>query len=148
MERVALDTSFLIDLQRERRAPKTNRGALEFLRAHPETELRLPVVAAGEFLAGFEDPLHPAAWSLIGNLHILDVTTEVARRYAVVTRALRRAGQLIGTNDLWIGCCAAAQGLPLLTANVDHFRLIPGLRVVAYRPSVSAAGTASSSYGS
>lgn len=37
MDRIALDTTFLIDLQNERRGRGQVRGAREFLESHPET---------------------------------------------------------------------------------------------------------------
>ena len=133
MDRVALDTSFLIDLQRERRSPRRRaRGALAFLKAHAGTELLLPSVALGEYLEGFDEPMAPAAQALVGSIQVLDVTSEVARFYAAAARALRAAGHLIGTNDLWIACTAKAAGLPVVTRNVEHFRRVPDLEVISY----------------
>ncbi|MBK8998975.1 MAG: type II toxin-antitoxin system VapC family toxin [Myxococcales bacterium] len=132
MERLALDTTFLIDLQNERRSRGAARGAIAFLEAHPDVEVLLPAVALGEYLEGFDDPDGPDARGLVASLRLLDVTPEVARVYAGAARALRSSGRLIGTNDLWIGCTALASGLPLLTRNVEHFRRIPRLEVVAY----------------
>jgi tRNA(fMet)-specific endonuclease VapC len=132
MDRVALDTTFLIDLQNERRARGARRGAVAFLEAHPNAEVLLPTVALGEYLEGFDDPDGAEARALIASLRLLDVTVEVARRYAIVARALRAEGRLIGANDLWIGCTAAADRVPLATRNPDHFRRIPDLEVVAY----------------
>ncbi len=137
MDRVALDTTFLIDLQNERRSRGRRRGALGFLEAHRDTELVLPTVALGEYLEGFEEPDSAEALALISGMRLLEVTAEVARRYAVTTRSLRSSGQLIGANDLWIGCTAAAAGLPLVTRNVGHFRRIPELAVVVYSTAVA-----------
>lgn len=134
MERVVLDTSFLIDLQNERRRRGAPRGAIDFLRAHPELELLLPAVALGEYLEGFDDPDGPAAQAVVAPLRVLAITHEVARLYALTTRALRASRRLIGTNDIWIGCTALAADAPLLTRNVGDFRRIPGLEVVSYGP--------------
>lgn len=131
MDRYVIDTTFLIDLQNERRGGRS-RGAEEFLRANPGAELLLPVVARGEYLAGFDDPDSREARELVDALRVLNVTTEVARTYAAVTRELRRAGELIGANDLWIGCTAKTAKLPLITRNADVFRRIPRLAVVNY----------------
>jgi tRNA(fMet)-specific endonuclease VapC len=133
MERLALDTTFLIDLQNERRERGAERGALAFLKAHPEAELFLPAVALGEYLEGFDEPDGPEAVSLVAPLTILNVTAEVARVYAKVTRHLRKQGQLIGNGDLWIGCTALAAELPILTRNAKDFSRIPSLYVVGYR---------------
>ncbi len=96
MERVALDTTFLIDLQNERRARGRPRGAIAFLREHQDTELLLPSIVLGEYLEGFDDPDGAEARSLVSGLRPLDVTPEVARVYAFVTRALRPSARLIG----------------------------------------------------
>lgn len=132
MDRIALDTTFLIDLQNERRGRGQLRGAREFLESHPDTELLLPAVALGEYLEGFADPSSPAARALVDPLRILEITAAVAQTYAVTLRHLRSAGLLIGTNDLWIGCTARAANLPLVTRNPEHFSRIPGLQVISY----------------
>lgn len=132
MERVALDTTFLIDLQNERRARGQDRGALTFLKANRETELLLPCVALGEYLEGFDEPSSGEARALVSRMRVIDVTPEVAVLYAETARHLRRRGQLIGSNDLWIGCSARVAGVPIVTRNADHFRRIPLLGVLAY----------------
>jgi tRNA(fMet)-specific endonuclease VapC len=132
MDRLAIDTTFLIDLQNERRRRGEKRGATNFLRANLEVELLLPCVALGEYLEGFDDPHGAEAQALIAPLRVLDITTEVARTYATIARSLRASGRLIGTNDLWIGCTASVAGLPLVTRNSSHFRRIPGLKVLSY----------------
>lgn len=53
--------------------------------------------------------------------------------YARVSQELRRRGELIGTNDLWIGCTSLRLGIPVVTADVAHFQRISGLGVVQYR---------------
>jgi tRNA(fMet)-specific endonuclease VapC len=135
MEAIALDTTFLIDLQNEKDETRRRggpKGAAAFLRANPDTMLQLPVVALAEYLEGFDDPEGEEARSLVAPLRLLPVTTDVALHYATVTRALRASGRLIDTNDLWIACTARAAGLPILTRNVAEFRRVPHLQVVAY----------------
>lgn len=132
MVRVALDTTFLIDLQNERRGRGEPKGATSFLAAHQSTELLLPSVARGEYLEGFDDPDGDEAQALVSVLRPLDVTAKVARVYAEVARSLRAAGRLIGTNDLWIACTARAAGVPIVTRNADHFGRVPDLDVIDY----------------
>jgi tRNA(fMet)-specific endonuclease VapC len=132
VDRLALDTSFLIDLQNEHRGRGAPVGAIAFLRAHAGSELLLPSVALGEYLEGFPDPTGHAAQALVAPLRILDINAEVARVYASVARVLRESGQLIGTNDLWIACTAKAAVVPVVTRNVEHFRRVPDLDVVTY----------------
>jgi predicted nucleic acid-binding protein len=132
MDRIALDTTFLIDLQNERRGRGADRGAGAFLRAHRNAELFLPVVARGEYLEAFDRPDSAQARELVDALRTLNLTTEVAATYAAVARRLRAAGTLIGTNALWIGATAKTAGLPLVTRNAGEFRRIPGLTVLDY----------------
>ena len=132
MDRIALDTTFLIDLQNERRGRGQVRGARELLESHPQAQLLLPAVALGEYLEGFSDPSSPEARALVDPLRILEITEAVAHTYAVTVRHLRSVGLLIGTNDLWIGCTAKAANIPLATRNGAHFSRIPGLQVIAY----------------
>lgn len=131
--RVALDTSFLIDLQRERSKGDTEGPAHRFLAADPDVELHLSAVALGEFAEGFADEDHPIL-RVARELHVLlPIDEATAIRYGEITRALRRAGQLIGSNDLWIAAASLRHGLPLVTGNASDFRRIDGLEVVAYR---------------
>jgi predicted nucleic acid-binding protein len=132
MERVALDTTFLIDVQNEHRARGKARGAIAFLQDHQSTELLLPSVALGEYLEGFANPDSDKAKELVSLLRVLPVTRDVARTYAVTARVLRAKGKMIGTNDLWIACTARTENLPLVTRNADDLKRVPGLVVIEY----------------
>lgn len=133
-ESLTVDTSFLIDLQNEKRQRGPVTGATALLTAHRHTIFYLPAVARGEYLEGFDDPESREARELVDAMRSLDVTREVASIYAGVVRQLRGAGSLIGTNDLWIAATALFHGFALVTGNVAHFRRIPDLRLVTYRP--------------
>ncbi|MCH7565036.1 MAG: type II toxin-antitoxin system VapC family toxin [Gemmatimonadetes bacterium] len=131
--RVALDTTFLIDLQRERARGDAEGAAHRFLAADPGLELHLSTVALGEFAEGFEDEDHPVL-RVVRELHVLlPVDEATALTYGGLTRGLRRQGRLIGTNDLWIAAASVRHGLPLVTANPAEFGRVNGLQVVAYR---------------
>lgn len=132
MAQLALDTTFLIDLQNERRKRARSRGALAFLRSVLNSELLLPAVALAEYLEGFEDPESPEARALVAPLEVLEVTAAVAVSYARTAQGLRQSGQLIGTNDLWIACTALCARVPLVTRNVGEFRRVADLEVIGY----------------
>ena len=53
----------------------------------------------------------------------------ICRHYAEQATRLRKAGTLIGANDLWIACHALAEDATLITHNTREFRRIAGLRV-------------------
>lgn len=131
--RVALDTTFLIDLQRERTRGETDGPAHRFLARDPDLELHLSTTALGEFAEGFEDP-DDELLRTVRELHVLlPADEETALRYGRITRTLRRQGRLIGTNDLWIAATSVRHDLDLVTADAGAFERVEGLRVVAYR---------------
>jgi len=133
--RLSLDTTFLIDLQRERSKGKEGGPAHRFLERSADAELFLSTVALGEFAEGFSSAEHPLV-QLVRRQHVpLPVDERTALIYAGLVRELRARGLLIGTNDLWIGASSLRYQLPIVTANEEHFRRIDGLEVLSYRRS-------------
>ena len=131
--RLSIDTTFLIDLQRERYDRIGGGAAHRFLEVNSDSELYLSAVALGEFGEGFDSVSHPLIREMTKRHYIVPVDEGTALLYASVVRGLRSEGGLIGSNDLWIGCASLRHELPLVTANRNHFRRIPGLRVLDYR---------------
>ena len=62
-------------------------------------------------------------------VQVVDLGREVARRYGRLRAHLRRIGQPIGPNDLWIAAHALAREVPLITHNLSEFRRVPHLSV-------------------
>jgi tRNA(fMet)-specific endonuclease VapC len=60
-------------------------------------------------------------------VQIVPVTLETADHYALIYATLKRKGQPIPTNDLWIAASALEHGAALLTRDA-HFAKIEGLR--------------------
>ncbi len=132
MERLSFDTTFLIDLQRERcRGEAAKRPAHRFLQANDQATIEVSAVVLGEYAEGFAEP-RDAIELLIRDTNVLSINEEVAIRYGVLVRQLRETGQLIGTNDLWIAATSLTYGLPLVTRNREHFARISQLTVVSY----------------
>ena len=130
---VAIDTTFLIDLQRERAQGRPDGPAHRFLAADPVRELHVAATALGEFSEGFDDPDHPVLRA-VRELHVLLVSDEeTALVYGRIARRLRAAGRLIGTNDLWIAAASVRYGIPLVTADTLAFGRVDGLEVIGYR---------------
>ncbi|MFQ5738113.1 MAG: type II toxin-antitoxin system VapC family toxin [Acidobacteriota bacterium] len=130
-ERLSFDTTFLIDLQKEKREGHEGR-AHAFLKDRARAGIFLSSVVVGEFAEGFASPYDPALRRIVTGVAILDIDPEVSLIYAENTRRLRLAGRLIGSNDLWIGCCALRNQMPLVTRNGDHFKRLKGLQIIEY----------------
>lgn len=84
----------------------------------------------GGFAAGSREPKNRAELARFVNsprVEVLPVTAHTADSYALVVVALRRKGQSIPTNDLWIAASALEHGAALLTRDA-HFAQIGGLR--------------------
>ena len=126
-----LDTTFLIDLQREMESGRYGRAA-QWIEQNGEEEAGISAVAWGEFLEGLRDRSHPVVQELAGRFSVWPVGEEAAEVYGRVVRGLRQQGRLVGSNDLWIACTALQRGAALLTRNVEEMARVPGLRVMGY----------------
>lgn len=133
--RLSFDTTFLIDLQRERSKSEPDGPAHRFLKRSADAELFLSNVALGEFAEGFTSVEHPIVRMVRQQHSLLPVDEETALIYAGIVRELRGQGMLIGGNDLWIGSSSLRFRLPIVTADLEHFRRIEGLEVLGYRDS-------------
>lgn len=95
----------------------------------------LSVIVLGEILAGFkggnrEQENKQILRSFLGKptVEVLDVTSETSEVFAQVKNILRRSGNPIPINDLWIASQAIENGAVIITYD-KHFNRIPGLRV-------------------
>lgn len=64
---------------------------------------------------------------------VYPMTEEVIDRAAEIYSELWKKGQLISDADTLIAATALLQDLAVVTGNEDHFRRIPGLRVINWR---------------
>jgi len=97
----------------------------------------LCVTVLGELLGGFaagqRESVNRGELSQFINtprVKVVPCTAATADLYALVYAALRRKGQPIPTNDLWIAASSLEHGAALLTLDA-HFQNIDGLRVGA-----------------
>lgn len=96
--------------------------------------LHLPVVVIGEYefgLAGSQKNKELKAWfgQLVSQSIVLTVDRETATLYGSICAALKRSGQPIPSNDLWISALAAQHGLPIVSRD-QHFDWVSGIRRV------------------
>ena len=101
--------------------------------AHAE-KLFLNSIVLGELLGGFSagtrEPKNRAELARFldsPRVELLPVTAQTADSYALIHVGLRRKGQPIPTNDLWIAASALEHGAALLSRDA-HFSQIDGLR--------------------
>lgn len=125
-----LDTCFLIDLHREW-VKKSPGPATFYLTRRDGEEFAIPVVAALEFLEGFERPEDGERF--LEPFPCLAVSRQTARIASRIRRRLRQTGRIIGDFDILIAASAVENGCALITNDADHFARIEGLGVEEYR---------------
>lgn len=124
-----LETSFLIDLEREL-VRGVEGPAQAFLAARSAIPLSITFTVAGELAVGFD---RRAKWeSFVRPFTTLPCTEDVCWQYGQAFRYLQTNGIMIGANDLWIAATALAHDLPLVTRNVHEFQRVPGVRLAGY----------------
>ena len=95
------------------------------------SEVLLSAVVLGELTYGalnsqrVEANLHRLE-SLRGQCRFAPVDDGVVRQYGRIRLALKRKGQPIPENDIWIAATAAASGATVLTDD-EHFEAVEGL---------------------
>jgi len=132
VDALVLETSFLIDLERELVASDPG-PAHRFLEPHESHQLVITFTVAGELAAGPRLNERERWERLVEPFEVLECTPDVYWRYGRLYRYLKANGLLIGANHLWIAATAIASDMPLVTGNEEHFRRVPGLEVVGYR---------------
>lgn len=132
---IHLDTTFLVDLQRE--AVKGSGPATAFLHAHGATPLCVSVHVLCELEAGARLARHPERerarlLTLTGGLAVASPDRGFADVYARTYVALERQGRRIPVMDLLIAVAALIDNAPLVTRNTKDFSNVPDLDVLAY----------------
>lgn len=126
--RYLLDTNILSDLLRNPGGRAVQRVALL-----GEATICTSIVVACELRYGAAKKgsaqLSERVESLLESLEVLPLDKESDRRYAKIRLHLDQRGRPIGPNDLLIAAHALALDLTLVTANVEEFARVPGLRL-------------------
>jgi tRNA(fMet)-specific endonuclease VapC len=99
----------------------------------------IPSVVLGElffgFMKGSRQQFNEKKLRLVVNrlkIDIIDVDTDVARKYAVIYLSLQRSGMKIPINDVWIAACCMEVGGTLLTRD-KHFELMDQIEAIVLR---------------
>jgi tRNA(fMet)-specific endonuclease VapC len=103
--------------------------AVDAIATHGQS-IFLPSVVLGElffgFLKGSRQQFNEKKLRQVVNrlkIEIIDVTTDVARKYALVYLSLQKKGIKIPINDVWIAACCMEIGGTLLTKD-KHFESV------------------------
>ncbi len=118
-----VDSSVAIDYLRN------HQPAVELVRrlTRERTWLAASELVRFEVLAGARPPEEPAVKSFFRVLAWIPVDETVARRAAALARRFRRAHSGIEDGDYIIAATALELEADLLTTNVRHFPMLPGL---------------------
>jgi tRNA(fMet)-specific endonuclease VapC len=133
---MVVDTSFVIDLMRERRAGQSG-PALRLLRGHATAKLRMPVFVACELELGVTRSRdrrgeQQRLSALTEFMEIVYPQPGFAMIYGGMVAALLQAGFPVPVMDALIACTAIQHSEPLITRDREHFARIPGLVVESY----------------
>jgi tRNA(fMet)-specific endonuclease VapC len=127
--RYLLDTNICIHI-RQRRPPEV---LARFARMEAG-EAALSVITYGELAFGVVKSEQPREsrrqlMELISIVPVLPLPQEAGDAYGAIRADLKRRGEMIGHNDLWIAAHAKAAGLVLVTANEREFARVADLSV-------------------
>jgi predicted nucleic acid-binding protein len=96
----------------------------------------LPVIALGEYRYGIRQSRNRAKYErwlevLMERCRVLEVDGRTTEHYAEVRKELKRAGQPIPGNDVWIAALARQHAMPILSRD-RHFDFVPGLTRIGW----------------
>jgi tRNA(fMet)-specific endonuclease VapC len=113
---------------------RSNPAVLTRLQRVPVTDVCISVVSKSELLYGVDvSPRQAqdatALKAFLPYMDVLDFPDEAAAHYAQIRADLKKRGQMIGANDLFIAAHARSLGLRLVTNNTAEFGRVKGLRL-------------------
>ncbi len=123
---VLVDTSFWIDLLRERGLRRAGRAS-RFLARHRVTDFKVSLVTWSELAEGF--PLVSELEFTLRGVPVLPLPQQVAWEASRIAREMR--GHKLGENDNWIAATARIWGLRLVTRDAAFAR-VPKLNIISY----------------
>lgn len=100
------------------------------------SSIELPVIVLGEYRFGISHSRRSndyQKWlaALMAATRVLPVDQETTVHYARVRAELKKAGQPIPSNDLWIAAIVRQHRLPLMSQD-KHFDVVPGLQRIGW----------------
>lgn len=99
----------------------------------------IPSIVLGElffgFMKGSRQQFNEKKLRQIVNrlkIEVIDVNSDVARKYALIYLALQKKGIKIPINDIWIAACCMQIGGTLLTRD-KHFELVDQIEAIVLK---------------
>ncbi len=130
MDKICLDTDFLIDFLRK------DENAVSFLDKNEgvailaTTYVNLFELYNGAYQSERPALNLPSIEALKGRLQLLNLSQESVKLAGEVFAELGKRGELIEIRDLFIGTIAVINNFSVKTNNVRHFKKIPNLRIL------------------
>jgi tRNA(fMet)-specific endonuclease VapC len=111
---------------------RSSQTVLNRLKKIPVTDVCMSVVSKSELLYGVEVSPRPvqdatALRAFLPYVQVLDFPDDAATHYAQIRADLKKRGQMIGGNDLFVAAHARSLGLTLVTNNTAEFGRVKGL---------------------
>ena len=101
-------------------------------------EILIPSTVLGELYSGFQigsltekNLIEMDEFLSKSGVSIIVINKGIAFRYGFITKALRKNGTPIPTNDIWIAAAVMETG-SILLSNDKHFEVVPGLMVLDF----------------
>jgi tRNA(fMet)-specific endonuclease VapC len=99
-------------------------------------QMAIPTIVLGEYRYGITQSRHRVSYErwlegLLRDCLVLDVNEPTTHHYAEISVELKRMGQPIPTNDLWIAALCRQHSLPLLSRD-RHFDNVPGTKRIGW----------------
>lgn len=111
---------------------RSNQNVLKRLRAVPVADVCMSVITKSELLYGVEvsprrEQDATALRAFLPHVEVLEFPDAASTHYAEIRAELKKRGQMIGANDLFIAAHARTLGLRLVTNNTAEFSRVKGL---------------------
>ena len=131
---IIADTDYLSDyLAGKIAAKKTTFNLIKEEMFVVTTTITVSELYYGKYRRKWQERRFKTLEELISALTVLSFTIEHAKEYGKIRASLVDNGLDIGFADTAIASIAIAEDLPLLTANVEHFSRIEGLKIRIYK---------------
>ncbi len=135
---LVLDSRVLVSAERENRTVTALLGALE--RRFKDQAIVLSAMSAAELVHGIWRASGPRirmrreefVEEVFARIPIRVFNLRTARIAGQIDAQSRMKGKVVPTVDLYIGALAIELQFSVVTANVRHFKLIPGLKVFRF----------------